>query len=307
MRYSDFVIVLMALCAVMLAVAARADELTLSVQQQLHAQGAYSGPLDGKSSEELTKALKDFQQRHHLPASGVLDRATAKALDDESGLALPEVPSQIPTPTPSSAADDFESPREETRGYGATPPPRPTESPALLSSPSPSPIPSLAPSESPTIPATTPSPTPNELPSPTDQQPSPETSPSPPEEAPPQFTIERVTKFLRNFVEAGEGKYVTPQLRFYSFPVNYFARGKLSAAVVRSDILRNMRRWPRRSYKLVEPVTLGTVNDETATVDFTVSYTVQRGKQKTSGKRKTRVTLREVKGELKIVAIKAQR
>jgi hypothetical protein len=305
MRYSDFVIVLMALCAVMLAVAVQADELTLSVQQQLHAQGVYSGPLDGKSSEELTKALKDFQQRHHLPASGVLDRATAKALDDESGLALPEVPSQIPTPAPSSAADDFENPREQIRGYGATPTPMPTESPAPLSSPSPSP--SLAPSESPTIPATTPLPIPNESPSPTEQQPSPVASPSPPEEAPPQFTIERVTEFLRNFVEAGEGKYVTPQLRFYSFPVNYFARGKVSAASVRSEILRNMRRWPRRSYRLVEPVMFGTVNDETATVDFTLSYTVQKGKQKTSGKRKTRVTLRDVKGELKIVAIKSQR
>lgn len=286
MRYSDFVTIVMALCAVMLAMAAQADELTLSVQQQLHAQGAYSGPLDGKPGEELTKALKDFQQRHRLPVTGTLDQATAKTLDDVSGLALPEI-SMTPTASPTIAA---------------TPP-----APAASPSPSPNAPPPPIPSESPNIPAKTPSPTPNESPPPTDQQSPPEVSPSPPEEAPAQFTAERVTEFLRDFVHAGEGKYVTPQLRFYSFPVNYFARGRVNTQVARSDILRNMRRWPRRSYKLVEPVTLGAVNEETATVDFTVSYTVQKGKQKTSGKRKTQVTLREIKGELKIVAIKSQR
>lgn len=291
----------------MLAVAAPADELTLSVQQQLRAQGVYSGPLDGKSSEELTKALKDFQQQHALPATGRIDQGTAKALDDENGLALPLVTSQTPNPPPSSAAENSERLREQTRGYGANPTPKPTDSPAPLSSPSASPIPSPAASESPTIPATTPSPTPNESPSVTDQEPPIETLPSPPEEAPPKFTLERVTKFLRDFVDAGEGKYVTPQLRFYSFPANYFARGKVGASVVRNEILRNMRRWPRRNYRLVEPVRLGEMNDDTGTVDFTVSYTVQRGKQKTSGQRKNRVTLREIKGELKIVGIKARR
>jgi hypothetical protein len=273
----------------MLAENAAADELTRAVQEQLRAQGAYSGPVDGKPREELTKALKDFQQRHNLPASGVLDRATAKALDDENGLALPEsstTPTDKKTPIPSPART-----------------PVPVATPTASAFPQPTSPPPI-PSQSPTAIATTPAPTPNESPSPTEEKSPPEFSPSSPAEGPTQFTLERVTKFLRDFLDAREGKSVVLQLRFYSFPVNYFTHGKVNAQFVRNDILRNARRWPRRSYSLKGDVTLPQPSAETATAEFTVSHTLQRGKQRVSGRKSYRVTLREVKDALRIVAIR---
>ena len=100
---------------------------------------------------------------------------------------------------------------------------------------------------------------------------------------------------------------MTPQLRFYSFPVDYFGHGQVNQQFVRSDSLRYMRRWSRRRYMLTDPVKIMPVDSETVTADFTIAYTVQRGKRRTSGRTSNRVTLREINGELKIVAIKEQR
>jgi hypothetical protein len=276
----------------MLTAMAAADELTRAVQEQLRAQGAYSGPVDGKPSEDLTKALKDFQGRHNLPASGVLDRATAKALDDENGLALPEpstnpLQKKTPVPLPSRPPVPVVRPSASALPQPTSPPPIPSQSPTAL--------------------AVTPSPTANESPSTVEEKSPPEVSPSSPAEGPPQFTVERVTKFLRNFLDAREGKSVTSQLRFYSFPVNYFGYGKVKSQFVRNDILRNMRRWPRRSYKLADDVTVTQQSAETATAEFTASYTLQRGKQRASGRKSYSATLREIKDTLRIVAIKERR
>jgi peptidoglycan hydrolase-like protein with peptidoglycan-binding domain len=271
-------------------VAIFADELTRSVQEQLHAQGAYSGPLDGNPSAEFIKALKAYQQRHHLPESGVIDRATAKALDDENGLALPEVsttPGANETPAKSSPIPSTPGPSP----MGTTPSP----SPALPELPNRVPAPTISPSASPlpSVPSATPSLASSSV-----------ISPSPPGEGQSQFTVDQVTEFLRDFLHAGEGKSVAAQLRYYSFPVNYFSQGKVKEQFVRNAILRNMRRWPQRSYKLAGPVTVTPASANTAAAEFTVAYTLQRGKQRTNGRRSNRVTLREIKGELKIVTIK---
>jgi Putative peptidoglycan binding domain len=282
MSYSSFVVYsLCALFAGIITGAALADELTL----------------DGKPSAEVTKALKDYQQRHHLPATGVLDRATAKALDDENGLALPQTsvipvkekaPSSAQTPAPNAAATPpLPSPAAST-------PPKPTSPP-------------LIPSASPAAPATTPSPTLSESPSPTEKQIPPGVSPSPPAEGPATFASERVTRFLRSYFDAGEGKSVSEQLSFYSFPVNYFGHGKVNSQFVRNEILRTIRRWPRRSYRLNDDLVVTPVSAEIATVEFTVSYTLQKGKQRVTGRKNDRVTLRQTKGRLKIVAIRERR
>jgi peptidoglycan hydrolase-like protein with peptidoglycan-binding domain len=312
MSRSEFVgRILSALFITMVAGEVLADELTLTVQEQLKAQGAYSGLLDGKPSPELTKALKNYQQRHNLPASGVLDRATAKALDDEAGMALPEksttpptkqkAPSPAGTPAPIATATHPPPPPAATPAPIATATPAPPAASAPPKPTSPPPIPI----QSPPPPATTASATPNESPSPTETGSPAEVSPSPPAEGP--LTNEPVTKFVRNFLDAAEGKSVATQLRFYSFPVNYLGHGKVNAKFVRNDILRTMRRWPRRNYQLKDDISVTPVSAETATAEFSVSYTLQKGKQRTNGRKSIRLTLRETKGNPKIVAIRERR
>jgi hypothetical protein len=224
----------------------------------------------------------------------VLDRATAKALDDENGLALPESSARPPAKqrAPSPAGTPAPIPTATLSPHAASAPPKPTSPPQI-------------PSQSPAALTTTPSATPNEPPSPTETGSPADISPSPPAEGP--LSSERVTRFLRNYFDAGEGKSVSGQVRFYSFPVNYFGYGKVSSQFVRNQILRTMRRWPRQSYRIQNDVKVTPLGAETAMAEFTVSYTLQRGKQRVSGRKNDRVTLRETKGGLKIIAIREQR
>jgi len=50
------------------------------VEQKLSDQGCNPGRVDGKADEQFGKALLQFQQKNGLPATGIVDRATARAL-----------------------------------------------------------------------------------------------------------------------------------------------------------------------------------------------------------------------------------
>lgn len=311
---------------------ARADEVTRTVQEQLQAQGAYTGALDGNRTPEFTNALKVFQQRHHLPASGAIDRATAKALDDETGMALPNAtaaPGEAPPPATASPARAMPSVSPTLSPAELTP--QPAEIPRASPQPSASaatPSPAISPSIAATAAApivvipkpAKPLPSPTNTPAPTatvsTPQPSPAATPdraenaSPTPSTPPEETLfseDAVTKFVQDFLRVGEGKYVTPQLRFYSFPVDYFGHGRVDYHFVRSDTLRYMRRWPRRRYTLTDSVKVTPLDATTVSVEFTAAFSVQGGKRRANGRTNVQATLRESDGKLHIVAIKEQR
>jgi len=63
-----------------------------------------------------------------------------------------------------------------------------------------------------------------------------------------------VTKFLRDYLHAGQSRSVSAQLRYFSFPVDYFGHGSVNEQFVRNDTRRYVRRWPVRHYMLTEPV-----------------------------------------------------
>jgi len=129
---------------------------------------------------------------------------------------------------------------------------------------------------------------------------------SAPPQLPPQFSQERVSKFVQDYLHAGEGKYITPQLRVFAFPVDYFGRGAVNSQFVRSDVRRYMRRWPVRRYTLLEPVKVTMASAETAVADFKIGFNVRGGKRRAGGETNIRITLREIKGQLKIIAIEEQ-
>jgi peptidoglycan hydrolase-like protein with peptidoglycan-binding domain len=54
--------------------------LVRNVEERLEAQGFDPGHLDGIADERTTQALHAFQKSRNLPATGVLDEATAEAL-----------------------------------------------------------------------------------------------------------------------------------------------------------------------------------------------------------------------------------
>jgi hypothetical protein len=86
--------------------------------------------------------------------------------------------------------------------------------------------------------------------------------------------------------------------------VDYFAHGRVTESYMRAQRNRYLKLWPTRNYSLVGPVSIKPVSSDSALVDFTLSYRLQRGQHRAAGRRGNRVTLRLVNGELKIVAIR---
>jgi peptidoglycan hydrolase-like protein with peptidoglycan-binding domain len=55
------------------------DNLKL-VQERLKAEGVYAGPVDGELNAQTEGALRQYQQKQGLPASGAADEATLREL-----------------------------------------------------------------------------------------------------------------------------------------------------------------------------------------------------------------------------------
>ena len=53
------------------------------VQERLRAEGVYAGPLDGEMNAQTEAALRAYQQKRGLLASGTADPATLKELQIE--------------------------------------------------------------------------------------------------------------------------------------------------------------------------------------------------------------------------------
>ncbi|HVK45489.1 MAG TPA: peptidoglycan-binding domain-containing protein [Micropruina sp.] len=72
---------------------------TAALQQTLKLVGYWDGPIDGKWTDELTQALKDFQTDLGVPATGKVDAATIAAFEEALKKLEP-----TPTPTPTRTA-----------------------------------------------------------------------------------------------------------------------------------------------------------------------------------------------------------
>lgn len=81
------------------APAARADEPTRQVQEELRRRNLYHGDIDGRQSLSFSAALKIYQERKGFPVTGQLDEVTLRSLgiaddheEDRAGMPLPNVP-----------------------------------------------------------------------------------------------------------------------------------------------------------------------------------------------------------------------
>ncbi|BAY69454.1 peptidoglycan-binding domain-containing protein [Trichormus variabilis] len=121
-------------------------------------------PRDQFYGPKTEAAIKEFQKKHQLEATGIANLALRQKLDEEAKKVISK-PSTQPTvkPSPSPTAKPTASP---TAKPAASPTSKPTTSPAPTKSPATTPTVSPSPTESPTAkPEASPSPT--ESPSPT--------------------------------------------------------------------------------------------------------------------------------------------
>jgi hypothetical protein len=87
------------------------DELTRRLQEELRRRHQFFGDIDGKPSDELSKALQSYQKRKSLVESGVLDLTTAQSI----GLPLEGGrPAQLATSLPDTPVLKSDEAREIT-------------------------------------------------------------------------------------------------------------------------------------------------------------------------------------------------
>ena len=56
------------------------SEQVIRAQQVLKNDGIYSGPIDGRMSQDMREAIRSFQQSHGLNVTGAIDDDTAREL-----------------------------------------------------------------------------------------------------------------------------------------------------------------------------------------------------------------------------------
>src|SRR5256714_7306176 len=140
-------------------------------------------------------------------------------------------------------------------------------------------------------------------------------TPPPPAESPPpgqDLNPERVNKFVRDYLRDAESTDVAKQVNYYAFPVRYFDDGNVPREFVTKDTSNYVKRWPKRKYTLVGPVTFfATSNDAETNVEFTIAFELRRPgrsiKNKAVGRTRNWWTLRGNGDDLKIVAIREAR
>ena len=133
----------------------------------------------------------------------------------------------------------------------------------------------------------------------------------PPAESPTkadELQVERVTKFVRDYLHDAEGEDVDLQVRYYAFPVQYFDHGRASRDFVLKDTRNYVKRWPQRKYTLIGPVRF--VPDDKGSklqVEFTIAFSVAKGKQVANGKTRNLWKIQSGSENFKILAINEQR
>lgn len=90
-----------ALAAAMALPFARADDSVRSAQAVLQSQGFYTGPVDGELNADTKAAIRRYQIRNQLEATGELTAETASALNKEAQSAA-STSTPVPQPAPSA-------------------------------------------------------------------------------------------------------------------------------------------------------------------------------------------------------------
>lgn len=204
---------------------ASADDQVRRVQEALRKRNLYFGEIDGRKNEEITVAVKRYQQRQGLPPTGELTAPTLTSL----GLALRGKAAEDWPEGPVLKSDVAREISEADRKFleeNLSPDPI-AESPAV----SPAAPPVVIPPE-----ADPPKPKPPEAPCP---------KPGAPGGGDP-------TQFVRQYLAACETNRLPEEMRFYAARMTYFDHGQVDAAFVAKDVERFYKRWPHRRYELLD-------------------------------------------------------
>jgi Putative peptidoglycan binding domain len=271
------------------AILAQTDNNITQLQNQLKAEGFYSGDptgvLDGKTKDALT----GYQVRHSLVPTGKLDAPTIKLL---KASATPAPVIQAP-PGPGVLNGSWRRlPGGELEFVNEQPAPTPSPSAANRSPASP-------PAEGPAAPTTAPK-----------NPPPPPMTPVSPSSQPPRGSpgnvvpAENLRDFVENFLQAGLALPLGSEAKFFSERVDYLGTPGVLRQDVQRDLVRYDRKWPHRRFWIDGDIQIEQPGGNEIKIAFPLRYELRNGSRYATGKvLKSLTLLRTATNELQIIAV----
>jgi len=123
----------------------------------------------------------------------------------------------------------------------------------------------------------------------------------------PSLSPEKLQRFVNRYLTAAQGPRPEGELGFFGPTVDYFDRGRVSWKVVEKDQRAYYRRWPSRSFTLLNEPRVERVSERAATVRFRMRYALRRGGESASGQTENILRIKRTAAGLKIVGIRERK
>jgi peptidoglycan hydrolase-like protein with peptidoglycan-binding domain len=281
------------LCLVLLftSVSVFADDRVRSTQEELRRRNVYFGDVDGRSSRELEQALKRYQVRKGLAATGREDRETLRSLGIVTREQGEPVPKDLEWPEePVLKSDvklDVVAAAEEistTSGVSFT---------------------SLVPNRAAAGASRRT----------TGRRQSQATNAGRPSAQATSFSIgqngalqRELSTYIRDYLKAVGRNRLEDELHYYADRVDYLGNGTVDRRIIEQSLRNYYQRWPKRSYAQVGEIAYRANRHRGEIVaTFRTQFALGNGKAGAKGQTETQITINAATADPRIVAIREHR
>lgn len=269
----------------------RADEDVRSTQEELRRRNVYFGDIDGRHTPEMEEALKRYQHRKGLAATGREDEPTLRSLGLRTRAPGEPPPKDMTWPEEPVLKSDMKldipaAVRELASESGIAPA---SVAPVSVFT---APLGARGPLGARKKPA----------------QRTPQGQPPPPIASQRSITPRESVAFVQGYLSAMEHGDLKRELGYFADRVNYYSNGSIDRRIIEHSLRRYQAQWPSRSYRLVK--VLGqTTNSRTAeiTVTYQVKFTLKHRGAKAEGTTLNQIVINAATVSPRIVAIRESR
>lgn len=278
------------------AISVLGDDRVRSTQEELRRRNVYFGDVDGRPSRELEEALKRYQSRKGLSATGREDRETLRSLGlatREQGEAPPKEMEWPDEPVLKSDAKlDVVAAAEELS----------TSSGVSVASLAPNRAGSSVRRRRANLRAATP------------DEPEVRSSRGRGSELL-HFSTRldgklkgEITNYIRAYLKAVGRNRLEDELHYYADRVNYMGNGAVDRRIIEQSLRKYYQRWPSRSYAQVGGIGFRAAPGRgEIVVDFRTEFSLRNSKSRASGVTATRMVINAATADPRIVSITEQR
>jgi len=277
------------------ALAHGTDEVR-TTQEELRRRNIYFGDIDGRPSAELKEALRHYQKRKGLAATGQDDRETLRSLGVISRGANEPPPKELELPDEpvlksDTKIDVVSEAHEIAAGSGVS---VASVAPDAVGYGRPTRRMRAANAEDSAAPKMT-----SGSAKVTGARPSAEEIIQTPQD---------VQEYVQRYLAAVSHNRLEDELHFYADRVNYLGNGWVDRRIIEHSLRKYYARWPHRSYSRIEQVAYRAVPRQgEIVVSFRVGFSLRNGGAKARGKTDNEIIINAATSDPRIVSIKEHR